>query len=74
MKLHIRVARNPSRPARRRDQIARHTLVSIGALAGEAVALTQIDERIRRVCFHNSMLCFVNTRFDTPTVGPEPPD
>ena len=44
------------------------------ALAGEAVGLHEIDEGIWRVCFRNSVLCFVNTRLDTPTVIAEPPD
>ena len=44
------------------------------ALAGEPVGVNEIDERIWTVCFRNSVLCFDNTRLDTPTVIAERPD
>ena len=39
------------------------------ALAGEAVGLVEIDEGIWRVYDRNSVLCFVNTRLETPTIA-----
>ena len=44
------------------------------ALAGEAVGLVEIDEGIWRVCYRNSVLCFVNTRLETPSIITESPD